>query len=167
MNIYSLLQDIDLKSIQFMRKYGDECARIAFFIVFFWFGILKVFSLSPAQPLVSELFNVTFLSNLMPSSTFLILFGLFEVIIGFMALVPKLERITFIAMGFHLITTALPLFILPEITWAAPFVPTLTGQYIIKNVVLFSLGMMLFARVKPIVETHHLIAEEQEFIPKV
>lgn len=160
-NIY--LEKFDTSIIHFFRKYSDEFARIAFFIVFFWFGILKVFLVSPAGPLVTELLNNTFL-HFIPENTFMILFGLFEVIIGILALIPKLERITFAVMGFHLITTALPLFILVDTTWYAVFVPTLVGQYILKNLVLLASGMVLFAHIKPMSETHKILAEEDERI---
>jgi uncharacterized membrane protein YkgB len=161
MNIY--LEKFDASVIHLFRKYSDEFARIAFFIVFFWFGILKVFLISPAGPLVSELLSSTFL-QFIPENTFMILFGLFEVAIGILALIPKMERITFLVMGLHLITTALPLFILPDTAWYALFVPTLIGQYIIKNLVLLAVGMVLFAHIKPMTETHHILAEEDDDI---
>jgi uncharacterized membrane protein YkgB len=152
----------DLGSIAWMRKYGDEFGRFALFVVFVWFGILKVFELSPAAPLVAQLFDATFLVNWGSSSTFLIWFGLFEVIIGIMILIPKLERITFLVMGLHLITTVLPMFLLPEIAWFKPLVPTLIGQYIIKNIALLALGMMILAKIKPMTETHSIWAQEEE-----
>ena len=161
MNTY--LEQFDSSVIRMFRKYSDEFARIAFFIVFFWFGILKVFLISPAGPLVSELLSNTFL-QFIPENTFMILFGLFEVAIGILALIPKLERITFLVMGLHLVTTALPLFILPDTAWYAAFVPTLIGQYILKNLVLLASGMVLFSHVKPMSETHKILAEEDESI---
>ena len=36
----------------------------------------------------------------------------------------------------HVLGTALPLFVLPQVTWDAFPVPTLEGQYVLKNVVL-------------------------------
>lgn len=152
----------DLKLIRFLRKYGDEFGRIAFFVIFFWFGILKVLDLSPAAALVAELFDATFLSFLGSPSDFLIIFGVFEVLIAIMALVPKLERITFMVMGFHLITTVLPLFLLPETSWYSFAVPTLVGQYILKNLALLALGMLLMAHIKPMTETHSIWAQEDK-----
>lgn len=160
-NMY--LEKFDASIIHFFRKYSDEFARIAFFIVFFWFGILKVFLVSPAGPLVTELLNNTFLQSI-PENTFMIMFGLFEMVIGILALIPKMERITFAVMGFHLITTALPLFILVDTTWYSAFVPTLIGQYILKNLVLIGSGMVLFAHIKPMTETHRILAEEDHRI---
>jgi uncharacterized membrane protein YkgB len=42
----------------------------------------------------------------------------------------------------------MPLFLLPEITWGKMFVPTLEGQYIIKNVIIIALAAMVFADLK-------------------
>lgn len=153
------VEQIDSSIIWFLRNYADEVARVAFFVIFFWFGILKVFGLSPAGPLVKDLLSVTFLDGL-PPQTFNAAFGVFEMIVGIMALIPKLERVTFLLLAFHLCTTVMPLFLLPEITWQQQFVPTLTGQYIMKNLALVSLGMMLLARMKPMAKTGSFWGEE-------
>ena len=155
------VEQIDSQIIWFLRKYADEIARIAFFIIFFWFGILKVLGLSPAGPLVKDLLSATFLEGL-PPQTFNAAFGVFEMIVGIMALIPKLERVTFLLLGFHLCTTVMPLFLLPDVTWQQKFVPTLTGQYIMKNLALVSLGMMLLARMKPISKTHSIWGERSD-----
>ena len=154
------IESFDSSVITFLRKYGDTISRIALFIIFFWFGILKVFLLSPAGPLVIGLLKATFLGWIDPN-TFVILFGIFEVVLGILILVPKLERITFALLLIHLFTTIMPLYIIPHEVWDGIFVPNLVGQYIIKNVALLSLGLMLFARLKPMTQTHSIIGEEE------
>ncbi len=124
----------------FLNKYGY--ARLALFIIYFWFGILKVFMVSHANPLVTDLLNVTFL-HFIPVHTFLILFGIFEMIIGVMALIKKCNKTFFILVVLHLITTAMPLFMLVDTSWSSWFVPTLVGQYIIKNLALLSLAYFI------------------------
>jgi uncharacterized membrane protein YkgB len=154
------LEAFDMRFISFIRKHGDEFARFGLFLIFFWFGILKVFLLSPAGPLVVDLLDSTFLKFMEPN-TFLILFGLFEMLIGILILIPKLERITFLILLFHLFTTVMPLWILPDVTWYQAFVPTLVGQYIMKNIALLALGVLLFARLRPMTETHRILGEEE------
>jgi uncharacterized membrane protein YkgB len=56
-----------------------------------------------------------------------------------------MERIALVLLVPHMIVTILPLFLLPQIAWQAPFVPTLEGQYMIKNVVIIALAAMVFA----------------------
>lgn len=138
----------DEKIVFFLRSISEPLARISIFIVFFWFGFLKLFDLSPANPLVSELLQKT-----MPFITFgqfIILFGLFEMLIGVLFLIPKMERLSIALLFIHMFTTALPLFMIPTIAWQSAFVPTLEGQYIIKNIVIIALAIGLGAKLNPI-----------------
>lgn len=138
------IQRIDRFLIGSAERYSVPLARFAFFLVFFWFGILKVLMLSPANPLVSRLLDATlpFLSF----EQFNVAFGLFEMLIGVLFLLPKAGRVVIPLFLFHMLTTSLPLFLLPEIAWQAPFVPTLEGQYILKNIALVALAVAVVAR---------------------
>ena len=49
-----------------------------------------------------------------------------------------------------MITTFGPLVLLPTETWDGFMIPTLTGQYIIKNVVIIAIAMGIAARLHPI-----------------
>lgn len=153
------LEQFDFFFIKLLRKYADEYGRFALALIFFWFGILKVFNLSPAAPLVVALLQVTFLQGI-PPEMFLIFFGGFEALLGILILIPKLERITFLVLALHLATTIMPLFMLPDVAWIKPLVPTLIGQYILKNAALLSVGFFLFARLKPMTQTHKVLGEE-------
>ena len=123
-------------------------ARFGLFVIFFWFGILKVISLSPATNLVQKLFIETV--PWMQFSTFLILFGLFECLIGILFLFPGFERIVIPMLLLHMIATFMPLFLLPEMTWSGPLVPTLEGQYIIKNMVVIAAAVGIAAHLQPL-----------------
>lgn len=123
-------------------------ARLGLFIVFFWFGVLKVFDLSPASPLVQKLFEKTI--PFMNFGTFLVLFGLFECLIGVLFLIKGAERVVLPLLLIHLVTTVGPLVLLPEATWTSAFVPTLEGQYIIKNVLIIALAIGIAANLEPI-----------------
>ena len=155
------LESFDRSVIFFLRKHYAAISRGALFVIFFWFGILKVLLISPAGPLVTGLLQATFLGWIDPD-TFVRIFGVFEVIIACMILIPKIERITFAVLLFHLITTVMPLFVIPAEVWDGFLLPNLTGQYIIKNVALLSLGLVLFARLKPMTVTHSVVGEEEE-----
>lgn len=129
------------------QKFFPIFSRIALFIVYFWFGILKVFGLSPAGPLVGELLQKT-IPFLTPDQ-FIFWFGLFEMAIGVLFLIPKLSRLVIFVLVIHLITTAGPLVLLPQITWQAWFVPTLEGQYIIKNLLIIATAMGIVTELHP------------------
>ncbi|MFN8355591.1 MAG: hypothetical protein U0Y10_14135 [Spirosomataceae bacterium] len=123
--------------------------RVSLFIIFFWFGFLKVIALSPAEGLVKHLHEVT-LASLIPSDQFVVLLGIFECIIGLLWLFPKLTKLAFVAFMLQMFTTFLPLLFLKADTWTHTFVLTLTGQYIVKNLALVALACMISATEKPL-----------------
>jgi len=157
------IEKFDENFIYFLREYADVISRLALFIIFFWFGILKVFLISPAGPLVTNLLEVTFLGWIEPD-VFLVWFGVLEVIIGILILIPRLERITFAILLFHLFTTVMPLFMISDQIWDGWFAPNLVGQYIIKNLALLSLGLVLFARLRPMTRTHSVIVKKENVL---
>ncbi len=112
-------------------------------LVYVWFGMLKVFGVSPAEGLVTKLFEIT-LAPLMSIQDFLILLGLSECLIGLLWLFPRITKIAFWVMMGHLFTTFLPVLFLPNETWESFLALTLTGQYIIKNVVLLSAAWFIY-----------------------
>ncbi|MBK5273208.1 MAG: hypothetical protein JJE22_19575 [Bacteroidia bacterium] len=109
--------------------------RVALAIVFFWFGILKIIHLSPAEELVTHLYRIT-IANFVSIGTFMWMLGFIECMIGILWLIPKATKFVFIIFMFQIATTFMPLFFLKTETWQHSFALTLTGQYIIKNLVL-------------------------------
>lgn len=141
------IQKIDVELINFFRRVSVPAARFGLFVVFFYFGLLKVIGLSPASPLVQQLFEETL--GFISFGTFIILFGLFECLIGILFAIPGLERVVMPLLFLHMITTFMPLFILPDSTWSRFLVPTLEGQYIIKNLVIIAAAIGIAAHLQP------------------
>lgn len=126
-------------------------SRIALFIIYFWFGILKVIGLSPASGMVQELFAKTVTPmmsalhlSFMSPGLFVIVFGIIEVIIGILFLIPGKEKIALWLFFLHMVTTTLPLFFLKTSVWSGVFVPTLEGQYVIKNIALIACALSIW-----------------------
>lgn len=143
-----MISTIDSHLIAWLQKYSPALARASLFVVFFWFGILKIVAMSPANPLVENL-----LSRTVPYITFqkfILFFGAYEMLIGIVFLIPGIERLAIALLIPHMITTLLPLFLLPDITWQGLLAPTLEGQYIIKNSVIIALAFTIAARLHPI-----------------
>ncbi len=138
---------IDLRLIHFFRKISLPLARFGLFVIFFWFGFLKVVDLSPASTLVQHLFEQTIW--FMNFTTFLHLFGLFEMLIGVLFLIKGTERVVIPLLFLHMITTAMPLYFLQSEIWSGFFVPTLEGQYIIKNLALIASAVVIAAHLHP------------------
>jgi len=151
---------IDENLIKFFWKNSNMTARWALFIIFFWFGILKVFGVSPAGPLVTALVDVVFGNGVSPD-LFLIYFGAFEAVTGILLLFPKFERLTFGILFLHFIMTAAPLVVLPDIAWYGIMQPTLVGQYILKNLALLAIGLFLYGRLRPMTKTHSMWGEDK------
>ncbi len=145
------IEKFDHSLINFFRKISMPLARGGLFIVFFWFGFLKIVGVSPASGLVERLFNESI--HIMSFDTFIIFFGVFECLIGILFLIKGLERFVIPLLFIHMITTFGPLFLLPQETWSGFMVPTLEGQYIIKNVVLIAAAVGIAANLHPLHRT--------------
>tara|TARA_B100001057_G_scaffold383301_1_gene389518 strand:+ start:542 stop:958 length:417 start_codon:yes stop_codon:yes gene_type:complete len=121
---------------------NDYLIRIPIFIIFFWFGFLKIIDLSPAQQLVKDtVYWMPFLTA--ESWTYII--GAWEVLIAICFLFKRTTLIAMILLFLQMSGTFLPLVILPEITFqnSNPFLPTLEGQYIIKNIIIITAALMI------------------------
>jgi uncharacterized membrane protein YkgB len=144
----SRFRHLDIEIIHFFRDISEPLARLGLFVCFFWFGILKVLDLSPASPLVEQLFvqTVPFVSF----GLFMVLFGLFEMLIGMMFLIKGLEREVIPLLFIHMVTTFMPLFMVTGATWSGFMVPTLEGQYIIKNLVIIAVAVGIASHLHPV-----------------
>ncbi len=124
-------------------KTASWVGRIALFIVYFWFGAIKVFSISAVSPLVKNLLEVTL--PFIPFETFIIILGIFEMVVGLLWLWPKATKATTILVMLHIFATLAPLVLLPREIWQNLLVPTLEGQFIIKNVLIIALAYFIFS----------------------
>ncbi|WP_372975434.1 doxx family protein [Muriicola sp.] len=114
-------------------------------IVYLWFGALKFFpGVSPAEGLASEtIVLLTF--NLLDARLALILLAIWECTLGLFLLLNVFRRITIPFALLHILLTFSPLFLLPaEVFTAGPLTLTLTGQYIIKNLVIVAVLFTLW-----------------------
>ena len=145
------LRNVDVRIIHFFRKISIPLARFGLFVVFFWFGFLKVLGLSPAGPLVEALFNNTIatLTASLSFATFYAGFGILECAIGILFIIRGFERVVIPLLFLHMATTALPLFLLTPITWSGFMIPTLEGQYIIKNLLIVAAAITIAAHLDP------------------
>ncbi len=138
------LQTIDLNITRWMAQNGLLLMRIGLGIIFFWFGALKLFpNLSPAEDLVRQ--TIFFINP----DLFIPVLAVWEMAIGLGLLFGYQMRLTLLLLFLQMPGTALPLFILPEAVWTSfPFGLTLEGQYIVKNLVLVTAGIVLGGTVR-------------------
>jgi uncharacterized membrane protein YphA (DoxX/SURF4 family) len=132
-----------------MALYGLTLPRISVGIVFLWFGFLKFFpGLSPAQELAVRTIDVLS-AGLVPARVSIVVLAAWETAIGVGLLLGLFMRGTLLLLFLQMFGTMTPLFLFPgEVFTRVPYAPTLEGQYIIKNMVLISAGIVLGATVR-------------------
>ncbi|MHA2363472.1 MAG: hypothetical protein ACXAC7_05915 [Candidatus Hodarchaeales archaeon] len=131
-----------------MEKFGFVLLQWSLGITFIWFGLLKPFGLSPAEELAMALIDKV--AWWIPYN-YLLYIGLtiMEIAIIFLFLFRKTFRIAIFLLLIQMLLSAMPLLFLPELTFVDfPFVLTLEGQYIIKNIVLISGAIVLCGTVR-------------------
>ena len=145
------IDEIDKSITSLLQKYSHKLLRYSLGIIFFWFGALKLINKSPANELVEK--TVFWF----PSDIFIPILGFWEVAIGVFLLIRKLNRVAIFLLMAQMVGTFLPLVLLPQITFSTfPFVPTLEGQYIIKNLVLISAALVIGSNVRETPEDKYL-----------
>jgi uncharacterized membrane protein YphA (DoxX/SURF4 family) len=139
----------DEKITSFMIQYGILFLRISLGVIFLWFGVLKFIpGLSPAQSIATiTIEQLTF--GLINPDVSIIILAVWETLIGLGLIFGIFLRATLFLLFTQLLGTMTPLIFFPAETFIIfPFVPTLEGQYIIKNLVLISAGLVVGATVR-------------------
>ena len=121
---------------------NDYLVRIPIFIIFFWFGFLKIIGLSPAQQLVID---TVYWMPFLTAEMWTYIIGIWEVLIAICFLFKKTTLLGMVLLFVQMSGTFLPLLILPEVTFqdSNPFIPTLEGQYIIKNIIIITAALII------------------------
>jgi uncharacterized membrane protein YphA (DoxX/SURF4 family) len=124
-------------------RWFEWSARIAIFIIYFWFGILKLLNLSPATPLAAALVSRTIG---MPYFTMSFkALAVVECALGLLFLIPAMTWPSTVLLVAHLVIVTSPLVLVASTAWLHPLVPTLEGQYIIKDLAILALAIGLIA----------------------
>ena len=139
---------LDLKLIEFFNRTFEPVARFSIFLIFFWFGFLKLMGTSPAGPLAKALIDKTV--GLQYFHALFMVLAALECIIGVLFLFPKATRIVIPLLLLHMLIVCSPLLLVTNYTWQQPFVPTLEGQYIIKNAVVIAVAIGIAASTSPL-----------------
>lgn len=145
----SQIRELEARLTRWLARYSLPCLRVSLGIVFVWFGVLKFFpGLSPADDLAGRTIT-TLTLGIIPPSIGLPLLALWECAIGLGLISGRWLRLTLVLLFAQMAGTFLPLVFFPAEVFASfPYAPTLEGQYIIKNLVLVSAGLVLGATVR-------------------
>jgi uncharacterized membrane protein YkgB len=142
------IKEVDLQLIAFFKRAFLPFARVALFVVFFWFGILKVLGLSPASPLAEALTAQTV--GMQYFDLLFLVLSVIECVIGVLFLIPKATRIVIPLLLIHMAVVCSPLVLVPSEVWTGFLVPTLEGQYIIKNLVIVAVAIGVASQTPPL-----------------
>lgn len=113
-------------------------------IVYLYFGALKLFAgVSPAENLVVSTVDELFL-HLIPESISIYIVAFWEVLLGVLLLLRVRLKAVSVGVLLHMAFTFTPLVLFPALCFDPFPVPTLLGQYIIKNLVLVGAGLGVF-----------------------
>ena len=161
-SLYQSFDRADRRITAWMARYGVLLLRLSLGIVFLWFGVLKFFpGLSPAEGLAARTISTLTFEVIAPDTAVLIL-AIWESLIGLGLILGIFLRATLLLLFLQMLGTVTPLFLFPsEVFLRIPYAPTLEGQYIIKNLVLITAGLVIGATVRG----GRLIAEPEAGAP--
>ncbi len=140
---------LDARITGWMARHGIPLLRVSLGVVFVWFGVLKFFpELSPATELATRTIDVLTFGQV-PQGLAINVLAAWETAIGLGLIFGVAMRATLLLLFVQMLGTITPVFLFPELVFTRiPYAPTLEGQYIIKNVVLVSAGIVIGATVR-------------------
>ena len=143
------IEGVDARITRTLARIGVPVLRIALGIVFLWFGVLKFFpGVSPAETLAARTIE-QLTGGLVQPALSLPLLATWESVIGIGLILNRAMRGILFLLAVQMAGTFTPLVLFPSETFTVwPIVPTLEGQYIIKNIVLIGAAMVVGATVR-------------------
>ena len=114
--------------------------RLSLAMVFFWFGMLKLAGVSPVADLLRN--SIPFLARF----PYIELLGLAEIVIAIGLVIERLANQAAALMILHLFCTLSVAIIAPTVVFAAGFpVLTMDGEFLAKNLVLITAGLVVIS----------------------
>jgi uncharacterized membrane protein YphA (DoxX/SURF4 family) len=129
---------------RWLMRYSITALRMSMGVVILGFGFLKYFpGVSPAQDLV--LANTRVLTfGLLPGSVAMVLLATVECTIGLLLIAGRWLRLTSYLLTFWVLGILSPMVLLAGRIFAGPHhMPTLEGQYVLKDVILLTAAMVI------------------------
>ena len=151
----SKLQRFDRAATGVARRLGVTALRIALGIVFIWFGALKVADASPVAGLVGDM--VPFLDD----RAAVVLMGVLEIAVGIGLITGWMIRLTLGLFFAQMLGTFLVLVAEPDLSFEGgnPLRLSVLGEFVVKNLVLLTAGLVVAAATIPRAEGDEGIGE--------
>ena len=131
-----------------LARIGVPLLRISLGVVFLWFGLLKIFDMSPVSGLVANTIYWFDPDVVVPA------LGVFEVFVGACLVAGRLMRIALPLLVLQMAGTFMVLVLLPDVAFrdGNPFLLTVEGEFVVKNLVLLSSALVIGSRLAPLGE---------------
>ena len=135
---------IDATLTGWLRRWSIPALRISVAIVFIWFGALKIFGVTPVTDLVASTVYWVDPDWCVPA------LGVAEVVVGLGLAFRVALRSVLALFAAQMVGTFLLLLVLPEVALqdGNPLLLTVEGEFVVKNLVLLSAGMVVGATVR-------------------
>lgn len=132
-------EQLDRAMGSFMATYGIRLLRVALAVTFIWFGALKIAGRSPVADLVAQ--TVYWLSP----AFFVPFLGWWEFAVGIGLLLGVALRVVLLLFWLQMAGTFLVLVLRPELAFQSgnPLLLTVSGEFVIKNLVLITAGLVI------------------------
>jgi len=136
--------ELDERFIDLLARWAIPLLRVSLGIVFLWFGGLKIARVSPVADLVAR--TVYWVDP----SWFVPVLGAVEVIIGAGLLSGRALRAVLALFWLQMLGTFLVLVMQTEVAFQRgnPLLLTVEGEFVVKNLVLLSAGMVVGSTVR-------------------
>ena len=147
--VHPEFEETDRRVTAWMARWGPTLLRISLGVIFLWFGAIKFApGLSPADELATRTIS-TLSFGLVPPGVSRPTLAAWETLIGVLLISGRWLRLGVGLLLLQMLGTVTPLALFPAETWKHfPLVPTLEGQYIIKNAVLITAALVVGATVR-------------------
>lgn len=129
-----------------MSRFGVPALRISVGVVFLWFGALKLLDVSPVSDLVARTvywFDATWVVPAL---------GATEVAVGICLVTGRLLRVALLWFVIQMLGTFTVFLVLPDVAFVGgnPLLLTVEGEFVVKNLVLLTAGLVVGARLEPL-----------------
>ena len=141
--VISTLDRLDRTVVAFLRKWSIPALRVSLGIVFVWFGLLKVFGVTPVTDLVDRTVYWVDPDWFVPA------LGIAETFVGVGLILRRMLRTVLAVFMAQMAGTFLVLIVLPDVAFDGNvFKLTVEGEFVVKNLVLLSAGLVVGATVR-------------------
>jgi uncharacterized membrane protein YphA (DoxX/SURF4 family) len=145
-NAVRRFEGVDARIRTALNSVGIAALRMSVGLVFVWFGLLKIFDVSPVSDLVAQTVYWFDPDVVVPA------LGVFEVVVGGLLLLGKALRTALALFAAQMLGTFLVFIVLPDVAYrdGNPLLLTVEGEFVVKNLVLLAAGVVVGARVRPV-----------------